>query len=67
LRQQIDEQRCPECNARLDVTEEKDLTEDLIKIADDMGTEAEVVSTNTGMGEQLMELGGIGGILRYKS
>ncbi|NIO23244.1 MAG: peptide chain release factor 1 [Candidatus Aenigmarchaeota archaeon] len=66
-REQIDEQKCPECNNKFEVTGERDLTEDLIKIADDMGTEADVISTNTGMGEQLMELGGIGGILRYKS
>lgn len=66
-RKQIDEQRCPECNSRMEVTGEKELTEDIIKMADDMGTEAEVISTNTGMGEQLTEIGGIGGILRYKA
>jgi peptide chain release factor subunit 1 len=66
-RKQIDEQHCPECNARLEVVAEKDLTEDMIKIADDMGTEVEIISNSTGMGEQLTELGGIGGILRYKT
>jgi peptide chain release factor subunit 1 len=66
-RKQIDEQHCPECNSRMEVIEEKELTEDLIKLADDMATEVEVISTNTGMGEQLMEIGGMGGILRYKT
>lgn len=66
-RKQIDEQKCPECNSRMEVIEEKELTEDLIKMADDMATVVEVISTNTGMGEQLMEIGGIGGILRYKT
>ncbi len=66
-RKQIEEQHCPECNARMEVTEEREITEDLIKAADDMGTEVQVVSTGTGMGEQLAEIGGIGGILRYKA
>lgn len=66
-KKQIDEQKCPECNSGMEVIEEKELTEDLIKLADDMATEVEIISTNTGMGEQLMEIGGIGGILRYKT
>lgn len=65
-RKQIDEQKCPECNNKMEVTEEKDVTEDIIKMAEEIGTKVEVVSTHTGMGEQLMEIGGIGGILRYK-
>jgi peptide chain release factor subunit 1 len=65
-RKQIDEQHCPECNSRMEVAEEKEVTENLIKIAQDMGTGVEIVSTHSGMGEQLMELGGISGILRYR-
>ncbi|MFC2143921.1 peptide chain release factor aRF-1 [Candidatus Aenigmatarchaeota archaeon] len=66
-RKQIDEQHCPECNAKMGVTAEDDMMEELIKMGDDIGTDVEVISTNTGMGEQLMEIGGIGGILRYKT
>lgn len=65
-RKQIDEQKCPECNSKMEVSEERDMTEDLIKMAEEMGTKVEVVSAHTGMGEQLMEIGGIAGILRYK-
>ena len=51
----------------MEVTGEKEMTEELIKMADDIGTDVEIISTNTGRGEQLMEIGGIGGILRYKT
>jgi peptide chain release factor subunit 1 len=64
-RKQLDEQRCPECNAKMQIADEKELTEDLIKLAGQMSTTVEVVSSNMGMGEQVRELGGIGGILRY--
>lgn len=66
-RSQLDSQKCPECNATLDVTGEKELTEELIKLAEQMSTTVEVVSTSTGKGEQVKELGGIVGILRFKS
>jgi peptide chain release factor subunit 1 len=64
-RKQLDEQRCPECNAKMQIADEKELTEDLIKLAGQMSTTVEVVSSNMGMGEQVRELGGIVGILRY--
>jgi len=65
-RKQIDEQKCPECNSRLVVREEKEITESIIKTAEEMGTQVEIISTETQRGEQLKELGGIGGILRYR-
>ena len=66
-RSQIGEQKCPECNAKLEVREEKEITESIIKTAEEMGTKVEIISTETQKGEQLKELGGIAGILRYKS
>ena len=66
-RKQLDSQRCPECNATLEVTEEKELTEELVKLAEQMSTTVEVVSASTGKGEQVKELGGIVGILRFRS
>ena len=66
-REQLDSQKCPECNSKMEVTGEKELTEELIKLAQQMSTTVELVSSNTGMGEQVKELGGIVGILRYKS
>jgi stalled ribosome rescue protein Dom34 len=65
-RKQIGEQKCPECNSRLAVREEKEITENIIKTAEEMGTKVEMISTDTQRGEQLKELGGIGGILRYR-
>ncbi len=65
-RDQLEEQKCPECDARLELTEEKDMTEDILKTSEQMGTDTEVISIDTREGEQLKELGGIAGILRYK-
>lgn len=66
-RKQLDSQKCPECNSGLEVTSEKELTEELVKLAEQMSTTVEIVSTGTGMGEQVKELGGIVGILRFKA
>ena len=65
-RKQISEQKCPECNSRLAVTLEKEITENVIRTAEEMGTRVEMISTETQRGEQLKELGGIGGIMRYR-
>jgi peptide chain release factor subunit 1 len=65
-RDQLDSQKCPECNSALEVTGERELTEDMIKLAEQMSTTVEIVSTSTGKGEQIRELGGIVGILRFK-
>lgn len=66
-RKQIDNQTCPKCNSKLKVASEKEFTEDLIKLAEQMSTTVEIASSNIGMSEQVRELGGIVGILRYKS
>jgi peptide chain release factor subunit 1 len=66
-RKQIDNQKCLKCGSKLKVTSEKEFTEDLIKLAEQMSTSVEIVSSNVGMSEQVRELGGIVGILRYKS
>ncbi len=65
-RRRIDGQRCPKCGGKASLMEEKDVMERIMKMAEDMGTRVEIVSQGTGMGEQFRELGGIGGILRYK-
>jgi len=43
----------------------KETMKELTKIADSMGTEIEIVSTETGEGEQFFNLSGIGAILRF--
>lgn len=66
-RDQLDEQRCPECDARMEIREEKDMSEEILKLSEQMGTATEVISVDTMEGEQLKELGGIAGILRYRT
>lgn len=61
----IGNQKC-ECGGDMKVIEEKEITEDIIKLAETMGTQVEIISIETPKGEQLKELGGIAGILRYR-
>lgn len=65
-RDQLGEQKCPECDAKLEPTEERDMTEEILKLSEKMATNTEVISIDTREGEQLKELGGMAGILRYK-
>jgi len=45
---------------------EKNVTDDILKKAEDMDTKIELISVDTDKGQQLKELGGIAGILRYR-
>jgi len=47
--------------------DQEERTEKLLEEADSMGTKVEIVSTDSQRGGQLKELGGIGGLLRYKN
>jgi len=58
--------KCGKCSAPLKLTGENDLTEEITKVAEKMGSVVEAISTDTPRGEQLKELGGIAGILRYR-
>lgn len=64
-RKRIDSQKC-KCGEKPNVVSEKELTEEIIEKAEALGTLVHVVSTSTSMGEQLREIGGIAGIMRYK-
>ncbi len=64
---QLDERKCRECGETLEVTAEKDVTDDIIRKAEEMGTEVEMISSETKEGSQLKAMGGIAGILRFKS
>jgi peptide chain release factor subunit 1 len=63
----LSKEKCPKCENRPDVVAKKELVDDIISMAEGMGTKVETISVSTTKGEQLKELGGIGGILRYKS
>jgi len=65
-KEQIDAQKCPKCDSQLDVVGEKNVTDDILKKAEDMSTRIEIISVDTEKGQQLKELGGIAGILRYR-
>lgn len=58
---------CPQCQALMDVTESKDFVDELTRIAQDYGTDVELVSVESEEGDMLMKaFGGIAAILRYK-
>jgi peptide chain release factor subunit 1 len=56
---------CPSCGAAMEEGEEADGAEKLSEFADSVGTKVEIVSVDSREGEQLHEMGGIAGILRY--
>ena len=60
--------QCPKCgNPTLEVTEEKDLIEELAEIAEAAGSKVEIISPETEEGHMLLKsFGGIAAILRYK-
>ncbi|RLI96973.1 MAG: peptide chain release factor 1, partial [Candidatus Aenigmatarchaeota archaeon] len=58
---------CDKCNSDLNVTGENDITEEIVKMAEETGATVEYISTDTAKGEQLKEIGGIAGILRFKA
>lgn len=61
-------QACPKCSTfNLKVQEIKDIVDELAEIADQTGTEVEVISTRSEEGVELKQsFGGIAAILRYK-
>ncbi len=57
--------KCDKCGEDMEVVAERDVTDDVIKKAEEMGAEVEFISTETREGLQLKEMGGIAGIQRY--
>jgi peptide chain release factor subunit 1 len=58
--------KCPECGEIMEAKKEDDAIEKLTDAAEQVDTTVEIVSVDTREGEQLFEMGGIAGILRYK-
>ena len=60
---------CPKCNVpTLAVTDAKGLIDDLAELAEETGTDVEIISVETEEGQMLKNsFGGIAAILRYKS
>lgn len=62
----IKEEKCPKCGKKVSAVKEKDLADELIKMAENTSSDVVMVSTQTQKGVQLSELGGVGAILRFK-
>jgi peptide chain release factor subunit 1 len=60
------EHKCPNCGSVMEVVEEKELMDVLSEEASNYGTKVEIISTDSREGEQFKNLGGIGGILRFR-
>ncbi|MDY6965169.1 MAG: peptide chain release factor aRF-1 [Halobacteriota archaeon] len=62
----IDLGNCPKCKASLKIQEENDVVPELSRIAEQMGTEIGIISTDFEEGAQLYRaFGGLGALLRY--
>jgi peptide chain release factor subunit 1 len=68
LKEMLSTMNCPSCgNMRLAIEEEKELIEEFTEMAEATGADAELISTETEEGSQLMKaFGGIAALLRFK-
>ncbi|HEY0196812.1 MAG TPA: peptide chain release factor aRF-1 [Methanobacterium sp.] len=58
---------CPTCGENMKPEEGRDLIDDFVEMAEEVGSEVEIISTETEEGMQLLKaFGGIGAILRYR-
>ncbi|MDY6764535.1 MAG: peptide chain release factor aRF-1 [Halobacteria archaeon] len=61
-------QECPECGTEMQVVDEEDVVDELVELAEQMGTEIKFISTDFEEGAQLKDaFGGVAGILRYNT
>ncbi|MBI4019997.1 MAG: peptide chain release factor aRF-1 [Candidatus Aenigmarchaeota archaeon] len=61
------EHKCDKCGSTMALKEERLIRDEIIRMAKDFGTAVELISVHTPRGEQLKELGGLAGMLRYKT
>ncbi|MBI1971666.1 MAG: hypothetical protein HYS53_00030 [Candidatus Aenigmarchaeota archaeon] len=66
-RKPTEKQLCSKCRMEMRTVNTEDLIDIAITTAEEFKTEYHIVSSSTREGAQLKELGGIAGILRYKS
>jgi peptide chain release factor subunit 1 len=57
--------KCPECQTVMELKSGTDAVESMDSLAERVGTNVEIISVDSREGEQLFEMGGIAGILRY--
>ncbi|KZX15012.1 peptide chain release factor 1 [Methanobrevibacter cuticularis] len=59
---------CEDCGEKMKVSEARDLVDDFVKMAEELGSDIEIISTETEEGMQLFKaFGGIAAILRYRT
>jgi len=59
---------CENCGEKMKVIEAKDLVDDFVEMAEELGSDVEIISTETEEGMQLFKaFGGIAAILRYRT
>lgn len=66
LEKEITENTCPECNSSKLNIEAVNIIEELGELAEQTGTRVELISTETEEGVELLNLGGIAAVLRFK-
>ncbi len=66
--EEIENEQCPQCGEIMKVTESRDVIDEFVDMAEEVGSEVEIVSTETEEGMQLLRaFGGIAAILRYRT
>jgi len=64
---EIKDKACKNCGETMKVSSSEDVIGDLVAMAEEVGSEVEIISTETEEGMQLLRaFGGIGAILRYR-
>jgi len=66
MKREVTTENCPKCGSEMIIEKEVDVVEEIIKKAESFGSKVEFVSVETVEGAQFKELGGIGGILRFR-
>ena len=62
----LKDEKCKSCGGEVKLTSKKEIAEEIVETAGKVNTGVEFISPDTPRGLQLKELGGIGGILRFK-
>lgn len=63
----VQEKTCPNCNEKMKIEETTDIIDDFVALAEEVGSDVEIISTETEEGMQLLKaFGGVGAILRYR-
>ncbi|MBI5458468.1 peptide chain release factor aRF-1 [Methanobacterium sp.] len=64
---EVKEKACAKCGETMKVSSSEDVVSDFVALAEEVGSEVEIISTETEEGMQLLRaFGGIGAILRYR-